>query len=305
MRDAPILMRCFIDYLLKRSVLPEARKALERARAVTELAKVELLATSDMSKVLSPEKFGELCKAAWGFTFTAKNDHDNTTFEREPLPENGDPAAMHANSIQVDLNGHAVNFPSPTAEDALSGSGWDAVETGGAGWGDAAASGWDNNEIEIEDWTQSGAPERPLSEWLGGVDPSFLKQYRSELSTRRLIRILPPNPGTNGPASQLATLVMGKWSNGFSEDIERPQALLNEGDPDWVPGEEEISVFVHPAVAEKVLPGFGLQSVWVQVREEKKSKGKKKLQSWWYIESHRAAFMTYWTIDELEEGVPT
>ncbi|KZV86038.1 hypothetical protein EXIGLDRAFT_841056 [Exidia glandulosa HHB12029] len=305
LRDAPILMRFFIDYLLKRGVLPEASKALERAHAVTELAKVELPATSDMSKVLSPEKFGELCKRAWSVTFTAKNDRENTTFEREPLPEKGDPDTMHVESLQVDLNGHTVDFSSATPEDALSGSGWDGVKTGGAGWGDAAASGWDTHvsvQPEIEDWSQTGTPERPLSEWLGGVDPSFLKQYRSELSTRRLIRILPPNPGTTGPASQLATLIMGKW-HCCPKDFGYPQSLLNEGDSDWIPGEEEISVFVHPDVAEKVLPGFGLQCVWVHVREEKKSKGKKKSQSWWYVESHRAAFMTYWTVDELEEGV--
>ncbi|KZV79473.1 hypothetical protein EXIGLDRAFT_782296, partial [Exidia glandulosa HHB12029] len=138
LRDAPTLMHFFIDYLLKHGVLPDARKALERARAVTELAKVELPATSDISKVLSPEKFGELCKRAWGFT--DKNDLGSIGYEPQPLAGNNagvqiiDPDTMPVEPMQVDINGHTVNVPAATAEAALAGSGWDAVETVGAGW---------------------------------------------------------------------------------------------------------------------------------------------------------------------------
>lgn len=327
LRDAPTLMRFFVDYLLAHNVLPGSKRALERARVVAEVACKELPATRDISRALSPERFGESCKSAWGytdkedlgnvpFTFTSEEKQFKTDMAAAGVAPI-DPDTAPEEPMQVDINGHTVNVPAAVAAAALQhvepvgagwggGSGWDDADTGAVGWGDAHPSAWafgpgpEGGSTDLaqapEDWTKTLGSGKTLDDWLGPGAAERYVQQRAELSTRRVLRVLPPNPGTTGPAAQLGTLVLGAWAGPNSSDIEPPRVLLGDG-----PTEGEISVHVHPDVVDQVLPGFGLLCLWVQVGEKPQAgKKKKKGSSWWYIESHRGAFVSYWTVDELE-----
>ncbi|EJD35702.1 hypothetical protein AURDEDRAFT_117314 [Auricularia subglabra TFB-10046 SS5] len=345
LKDGPILIGLFLQYLIKHRVLSESRKALERALAVAQLARDELPRTSDVGQSLSPEKFGDRCRELLGYADKG-NLGAGVPWADEPAAADAsstpaapvapaddaaaiqaaiiDPDTMPAEPMQVDLNGHTVNVPAATASAAV-GSGWDDdITAATSGWGDLdvgkyGAHAWayaqgPNGEPalmpEPEDWTQSAVPETPLSEYLGpAVDPAALAQQRAENSVRRLVRVQPPNPGTTGPAAQLATLVLAPWRDQFSIDIYPPRMLFDHGKPgEYDPSADEINVFVRAEAVEKLTPGLALAAVWVQAVEKpkegvkKKKKGKGASQGWWYIETFRATFVSYWTPDELESA---
>lgn len=352
LKDGPILIGLFLQYLIKHRVLPESRKSLDRALAVAQLARDELPRTNEVGQSLPPEKFGDRCRELLGYADKSNLGAGVPWADDPPVPEASsappastapaapapapeadaeaikaaiiDPDAMPEEPMQVDLNGHTVNVPAATASAAV-GSGWDDDTSAAAsGWGDLdvnkyGAHAWayaqgPNGEPalmpEPEDWTKSTEPEKPLSEYLGpAVDPAALVQQRAENSVRRLVRVVAPNPGTSGPAAQLATLVLAPWTDQFSLDIHPPKMLFDNGKPgEYDPSADEINVFVRAEAVEKLTPGLALSAVWVQVVEKPKEGAKKKKkakgasQGWWYIETFRATFVSYWTPDELESA---
>ncbi|KAI0758057.1 hypothetical protein C8Q74DRAFT_1373105 [Fomes fomentarius] len=79
--DGPILIRFFLNFLLRNRVLPEYEKMLKKAVAVTDAAAMELPHTFVISKAAPDDKFSKGCELLFG------SMTDSTWWVHEPKPQ--------------------------------------------------------------------------------------------------------------------------------------------------------------------------------------------------------------------------
>ncbi|CCL98262.1 uncharacterized protein FIBRA_00256 [Fibroporia radiculosa] len=235
-RDAPILLRFFLEFLLRNRVLPEPEheKGLRRAVLVTELARKELPTTFVIGKAL-PDEFSSGCEALWGnmtndSLWSVLNQSENSKEEPEAKRRKVEDVEKKEVDVMKEVLGEAnIEVLTPevvkgfeqevlkdhaTAEVNVDGA--QNADWGDAGWG--KASGWDNadapanegwTEPATDTWNDSGsswdiAPTpNPLMSFLG---PAILPLTHTtgviERSTRRIVAITPAPVSAKGPPAK-------------------------------------------------------------------------------------------------------
>lgn len=222
MRDGPILIGFWLNFLLRNRVLPEPEheKGLRRALLVIEQARKELPQTFVIGKAL-PDAVGAGCEALWGSkgqtTFwppgsdaadkaedgTAEPDAKRRKVDDDEATELlkkviGDAKVEVFTSATVAAIDKATGIDSTSAANTTSDGGW------GSGWGPSAndtgavAAGWD--DVEDNPWAGNGGstwkiePQpNPLMAHLGAtVLPLTHTTGVAERSTRKILSITPP-----------------------------------------------------------------------------------------------------------------
>lgn len=225
MRDGPILISFWLNFLLRNRVLPEPEheKSLRKALLVVEQARKELPQTFVIGKAL-PDAVGTGCEALWGSKgqmnfWPAVNDAADKAEDGTAEPDakrrkvGEDDAAELLKNVIGDAKVEVLTpetvaaiekdagNASTSADNAASDGGW------GPGWGDATAdggSGWGNVDAADDPWAGDGGstwniePQpNPLMAHLGAtVLPITHTTGVVERSTRTIVSITPPT----GPA---------------------------------------------------------------------------------------------------------
>lgn len=210
-RDAPILIGFFINFIIRSRILPEHEKGLRRALSVTELARNELPATFVIGKAL-PDDFSAGCEALFGNmsvlvdpgVFKPREEAEDPTGERDAKRQKLDDAEQSkdpeevlkemvgVHNIEV-ITGEQIKDlekevhkerqaadanvnGSETGGWSSNGGGWvSADNTASDSWGNAGSTDqggdWTTIDVDDGDWQTAG------STWDNGPTPNQLMAF--------------------------------------------------------------------------------------------------------------------------------
>ncbi|KAJ7095559.1 hypothetical protein C8R44DRAFT_813444 [Mycena epipterygia] len=145
--SAPHLLRFFIKFLIRNSVLPEHALALEQALVIIDTAGKEFPLMPKISEAI-PDAFSAACTRHWGRKADGLYFPSDSDAEDENVPDSKRPKLHHEGSAVQDDNIEAVQDDSTTNPDSGVRPNADAMDTdpdttANAGWG--PSSGWSSS----------------------------------------------------------------------------------------------------------------------------------------------------------------
>ncbi|KZT08851.1 uncharacterized protein LAESUDRAFT_757034 [Laetiporus sulphureus 93-53] len=246
-REKPILIGFFLEFLLRNRVFPESEqeKGLRRALQVIHLARKELPATFIIGKAL-PDSLGVGCENYLEADVTEdQEDKGEPEAKRCKVKEKEEDLAFEEAIGEVD-----TEVITPEVVESLGKAVQQEREAADAdvGWGAGNASSEPHDP-----WAQPGSTwdEKTTNE------PNLIMAFLGPT-----IFLLTPITAASTAPGKAAR----KNQSGTKMDVE-------SGATPHDPFKDEITVLFEPAVAEKLIIGMGLAGTWVQLARQDLSAG--------------------------------